>query len=87
MHGTGEAKGRLVGQKKPNTANDHHRQRLTIVSVTQESGLVYPNEEILFSWGLSLSIKAKISSRLNRKELTSRIMWLEQTEACGFPAG
>lgn len=84
MHGAG---GRLVGQKKRNTANDHEPQRPTIVSVAQESGLVYPNEETLFSQGLSLSIKAEISSRLNRKELASCIMWLERTEACGFPAG
>lgn len=87
MHGAGEPKGRLVGQKEPNTANDHQRQRLAIVSVAQESGLVYPNEETLFSQGLSLSIKAEISSRLNRKELASCIVWLERTEACGFPAG
>lgn len=51
MHGAGEPKGSLVGQKKPDTANDHHRQGLTIVSVARESGLVYPNERDLFLLG------------------------------------
>lgn len=67
MHGAGEPKGRLVGQKKRSTANDHEPQRLTMVSVAQESGLVYANEETLFSQGLSLSIKAEISSRLQEE--------------------
>lgn len=53
----------------------------------RNQGWFTPNEETLFSQGLSLSIKAKISSRLNRKELASCITWLERTEACGFPAG